>query len=52
MAPTIVVDYDESLELAVSRVGLLRAGVPSRVLDVELPISKKRRNGPGPTESP
>lgn len=52
MAPTIVVDYDERSELALTRVGLMRAGVPVRILDAELPISKKRRNGPGPSDSP
>jgi hypothetical protein len=44
---TVQLPYDDHAELALARVGLLRSGVPVRVLDNELPISKKRRQGPG-----
>lgn len=34
----IVVPYDDEAELALTRVTLLRHGVPQRVLDAELPV--------------
>jgi hypothetical protein len=45
---TLTMPYDDLAERTLTRVGLLRSGVPVRVLDQELPISKKRPARPGP----
>jgi hypothetical protein len=46
-ARTVQLPYDDHAEIALARVGLLRAGVPGRILDEQLPITKKRPQGPG-----
>ncbi|MBI2077487.1 MAG: hypothetical protein HYT80_03825 [Euryarchaeota archaeon] len=48
-ARTLTLPYDDHAEHQLTRVSLLRAGVPQRVIDDELPITKKRPNRPGPT---
>ena len=46
-ARTLTLPYDQQAEHQLTRVTLLRAGVPQRILDDELPITKKRPNRPG-----